>query len=94
MGIKGHFEKNETLRYFYGEHVSKDKWAATEIKSAQATTVGQKDATISVIGAKGSITGARSRIQYCDDLVSLKILKQMIYVLIYIIGIIQHYALF
>ena len=72
LGIKGHFERNERLRFFYGEHVSKDKWAATEIRSAQGTAIGQKDATISVIGAKGSITGARSTIQYCDDLVSLK----------------------
>ena len=68
--IKGNFEENNTLRYFYGEHVSDRKWSATELNSAQRTEV-QKEPTIEVLGVGGRIVGRRAKKQYMDDCVSM-----------------------
>jgi len=68
--IKQHLQLNETLRYFYGEHVPAKGWTTTEFTSAQRTVI-QKEPTIEVLGVGGRLVGRRSMKQYLDDLVSL-----------------------
>lgn len=65
---KGHFEENDTLRYFFGDHVS-SKWSSTKIVSSQRTRV-IKEPTIECLGAGGALVGRRSDLQYVDDVVS------------------------
>jgi hypothetical protein len=70
--IKAHCERNEKLRFFYGNHVSKTMWNRDAIISAQRTSIDDKEPTIEVLGLSGAIVGRRANIQWLDDPVSQK----------------------
>lgn len=69
---KAHFEMNEDLRHFYGNHVSKDSsWSAKKIVSAQRTKI-MKEPTVEALGATGAIVGRHVDGQYLDDVATEK----------------------
>jgi hypothetical protein len=67
--LKQHFERNETLRYFYGDHVLSGSWNKESITSALCTEI-RKEPTLEVLGISGALVGRRSDIQWMDDVIS------------------------
>lgn len=69
---KAHFEQNDDLRHFYGDHVNKDNaWSAKKIVSSQRTKI-MKEPTIEALGATGAIVGRHVDGQYLDDVATEK----------------------
>lgn len=68
--IKGHFEKNEALRFLYGDQVNSDeKWTETQIVLAGRTS-NLKEPSIQVGSIDTSLTSQHYDLIICDDLVS------------------------
>lgn len=68
--IKGHFERNQVFRLYFGDHVSKDdKWTETEIISNKRT-LNLKEPTIMVAGVGQALTGMHFDLIIGDDLVN------------------------
>lgn len=68
--IKGHFEKNETLRFLYGDQVNSDeKWTETQIVLA-GRKANLKEPSIQVGSIDTSLTSQHYDLIICDDLVS------------------------
>lgn len=71
--IKQHFEDNETLKRYYGNHRpdrrSDKSWATKKVVSALRNKI-MKEPTIEALGATGAIVGRHVDIQFLDDLVS------------------------
>ena len=69
---KMHFEMNDDLRHFYGNHVNKDNaWSAKKIVSSLRTKI-MKEPTIEALGASGAIVGRHVDGQYLDDVATEK----------------------
>lgn len=68
--IKGHFEKNETLRFLYGDQVNSDeKWTETQVVLS-GRTANLKEPSIQVGSIDTSLTSQHYDLIICDDLVS------------------------
>lgn len=68
--IKGHFEKNEDLRFLYGDQVNSDeKWTETQIVLS-GRTANLKEPSIQVGSIDTSLTSQHYDLIICDDLVS------------------------
>lgn len=68
--IKGHFEKNEALRFLYGDQVNSDeKWTETQIVLS-GRTANLKEPSIQVGSIDTSLTSQHYDLIICDDLVS------------------------
>lgn len=68
--IKDHFESNERLRHFYGDHVrKKSRWTDDDITSAKRTRT-LKEPTVFTTGTDQSRTGFHCDLAILDDPVS------------------------
>lgn len=68
--IKGHFERNEKLRFLYGNQVnSEEKWTETQIV-IPSRTINRKEPSIQVGSVDTSLTSQHYDLIICDDLVS------------------------
>lgn len=68
--IKGHFERNETLREIFGDYVTNaQKWAENEIIVNKRTKI-RKESTITCIGTETVLPGRHFDIIIGDDLVT------------------------
>jgi len=69
--IRDVFEKNERVRYLYGDHVRKtSRWTDDEITSALRTSTSIKEPTVFTTGTDQTRTGAHCDIAILDDPVS------------------------
>ncbi len=69
--IRDTFEKNQRLKYLYGDHVRKtSRWTDDEITSALRTTTAIKEPTVFTTGTDQSRTGMHCDIAILDDPVS------------------------
>lgn len=69
--IRDTFEKNERLRYLYGDHVRKtSRWTDDEITSNLRTSASIKEPTVFTTGTDQSRTGSHADIVILDDPVS------------------------
>lgn len=68
--IKGHFEKNEALRFLYGDQTNDDeKWTETQVV-LRGRTQNRKEPSIQVGSLDTSLTSQHYDLIVCDDLVS------------------------
>lgn len=69
--IRDVFEKNERVKYLYGDHVRKtSRWTDDEITSNLRTTTSVKEPTVFTTGTDQTRTGSHSTISILDDPVS------------------------
>lgn len=69
--IRDVFEKNERVRYLYGDHVRKtSRWTDDEITSALRTSTSVKEPTVFTTGTDQTRTGSHCDIAILDDPVS------------------------
>lgn len=69
--IRDIFERNERLRYLYGDHVRKtSRWTDDEITSALRTSTSIKEPTVFTTGTDQTRTGSHCDIAILDDPVS------------------------
>lgn len=69
--IRDTFEKNERIKYLYGDHVRKtSRWTDDEITSALRTSTAIKEPTVFTTGIDQSRTGSHADIAVIDDCMS------------------------
>lgn len=68
--IKGHYERNEVFRHFYGDYTG-EKWTDSEIVIGKREKV-SKEPTISTGGVDHEVTGGHYNYIVNDDLVGIK----------------------
>lgn len=72
-GVKSHFEDNDGLKYFYGDHVRTSRtWNTQKLVSALRRTKGIKEATLECLGAGNAFVGRHVENMWFDDLISLE----------------------